>query len=356
VTRPDKFSGWHAIWPPSGPFGFSPIPSLIRSAVVRGWYHMAAGPWRSLHTRSRWYSSPVAEPPGIYVEICIRSTVDEIWRRTQTPELHQQWDLRFTSIDYVPGHSESEPQKFFYSTRIGFGLRVDGEGESTGTSADVGGGRTSALSFWSRDPKSIISKGSGYWKYAPMGKSVRFLTWYDYSTRLGVVGRLVDRFAFRPLIGWATAWSFDRLRLWIECDIPPDISFRMTLIHACTRACIAFIWVWQGLFPKLVFANSDEKFMLTAAGAPIYVLPAIGIVEIVFGILGVAVWRWRGFFILNAVMMLVALLEVALRSPSYLFAAFNPVTLNIGVIGLSLLGYLSGKELPSAGRCLRRPK
>ena len=290
----------------------------------------------------RCYSSPVAEDRGIYVEICIRSTVDEVWRRTQTPALHQQWDLRFTSIEYLPRHSESEPQHFFYATRIGFGLRIDGEGESTGTSADAGGGRTSALSFWSSDPKSLISKGSGYWKYAPLGESVRFLTWYDYGTRLGLAGRLMDRLAFRPLIGWATAWSFDRLRLWIECDIPPQVSFRMALMHACARASIAFVWVWQGLFPKLLFPSGDEKLLLAAAGAPVSLLPAIGIAEIAFGILCIAVWRRRGFFLLNAMMMLAALLEVTLRSPSYLFAAFNPVTLNIGVIGLSLLGYWSG--------------
>jgi hypothetical protein len=38
-----------------------------------------------------------------------------------------------------------------------FGLRIDGEGESTGTRADGGGLRTAALCFWSRDPKWLIS-------------------------------------------------------------------------------------------------------------------------------------------------------------------------------------------------------
>ena len=296
----------------------------------------------------------MAENPGIYVEICIRSAVDEIWLRTQTPELHKRWDLRFTSIDYLPRHSESQPQRFLYSTRVGFGLRIDGEGESTGTRADASCARTSALSFWSSDPKSLILKGSGYWKYVPTETSVRFLTWYDYGTRFGFIGMLIDRVAFRPLIAWATAWSFDRLRLWIEREISPEISLRMAVIHAFARVFIAFIWLWQGLVPKLMFPSGDEKLMLAAAGAPLHLLPAIGTAEIVFGIMGLALWRWRGFFILNCVMMLGALLEVSLRLPSYLFAAFNPVTLNIGVIGLSLLGYLSAKELPSAGNCIRR--
>jgi hypothetical protein len=46
------------------------------------------------------------------------------------------------------------------------------------------------------------------------GRRVRFLTGYDYGTRFGLPGQVIDRLALRPLLGWATAWSFDRLRLW----------------------------------------------------------------------------------------------------------------------------------------------
>jgi hypothetical protein len=45
-----------------------------------------------------------------------------------------------------------------YSTRIGFGLKISGEGESTGNREDTTGVRTSALSFWSADPKSLIEE------------------------------------------------------------------------------------------------------------------------------------------------------------------------------------------------------
>ena len=58
----------------------------------------------------------------------------------------------------------------------------------------------------------------------PVDGRVRFLTRYDYETRFGPVGRLVDRLIFRPLIGWATAWSFARLRLWLEDGIDPGVS------------------------------------------------------------------------------------------------------------------------------------
>ena len=59
-------------------------------------------------------------PKGIYVEIEIRSPLDELWEKTQVPALHERWDLRFTNIEYVPRPSPAEPQQFLYATRIGF--------------------------------------------------------------------------------------------------------------------------------------------------------------------------------------------------------------------------------------------
>jgi hypothetical protein len=295
----------------------------------------------------------VAEEPGIYVEILINGSVDEIWRRTQVPDLHERWDLRFTTIKYLPRPSEAEPQKFLYSTRIGFGLRIDGEGESTGTREDATGVRTSALLFSSSDRKSLIDEGSGYWQYHPTGAGVRFLTWYDYRTRFGPIGRAFDRLLFRRLIGWPTAWSFDRLRLWIDHEIPPEISMRMTVIHAIARIGIAFTWMWQGLVPKLLFASLDEKAMIAAAGLPLTLLPTIGALELVFAAATLVLWRWRTLFIVNALLMVGALIGVGVQSSAYLVAAFNPVTLNAGMILLSIVGYLAGAEIPSASRCLR---
>jgi DoxX-like family len=297
----------------------------------------------------------VAHQAGIYVEILIRGEIDELWRLTQTPELHQPWDLRFTNITYLPRTSQAEPQRFKYSTRIGFGLKISGEGESTGSREDTTGGRTSALRFWSADPKSLIEKGSGYWKYIPTDDGVRFLTWYDYRTRGGIVGRAIDGFLFRRLIGWATAWSFDRLRLWIENGLDPKAAFRFAAIHACSRIAIALIWLWQGLVPKLLFNNPDELTILVASHLPSKLILAIGLVEIAISAYAILSWRSRWFFVFNIGAMVLALLNVALVSPSYLAAAFNPVTLNLGMIALSVVGYLAAAEIPSASHCLRAP-
>ncbi len=178
----------------------------------------------------------------IYVETQIRGTMDELWRLTQTPDLHERWDLRFTSITYLDRASDAEAQRFRYATRIGFGLEIEGWGETVGERA-AGGARTSALRFGSDDPRSLIRAGSGYWRYEQIEDRVRFITGYDYEVRWGTIGRALDGLVFRRLMGWATAWSFDRLRLWIEAGIEPRQAARQALVHALATAAAAFVWI-----------------------------------------------------------------------------------------------------------------
>ena len=133
---------------------------------------------------------------NIYVETFIAGSIDELWDKTQQPELHQRWDLRFTEISYLPHKDQNLPQQFLYKTRIGVGVAISGEGETVGTRLN-NHQRTSALKFWSADPKSLIKAGSGYWKYEQTAKGVRFMTGYDYETRFGGVGHSFDRLIFR---------------------------------------------------------------------------------------------------------------------------------------------------------------
>lgn len=202
---------------------------------------------------------------SIYVEIRIRGRLENVWEHSQDPALHERWDLRFSEITYLP-RRDNEPQRFHYETRLGFGLRIRGVGESAGSRDGISGDRTSALKFWSDDPKSPIREGSGYWQYERTADGTRFLTWYDYRTRFGPLGKLIDRLVFRPLMGWATAWSFDRLRLWIEKGVDPGLSMQRSLVHAIARVALAIVFLYQGLLPKLIYRHASELSMLSDAG------------------------------------------------------------------------------------------
>ncbi len=280
---------------------------------------------------------------SIYVEILIRSSMDNLWEKTQNPKLHQRWDLRFSEIDYLP-RKPGEAQEFLYATRIGGGLRIEGAGESTGERDDASGQRTSALKFWSDDPKSLIKS--------------RFITWYDYRTRFGIIGRIVDRVFFRPLLGWATAWSFDRLRLWLEKGILPEVSRDRAFVYALSRLMIAFVWLYHGLIPKLIYRNADELSMLRHAGIPDShlreAMSTLGFIEVCFALAFVIFWKSRWPLWFTIIGMISAVLTVGITSPSFLTAAFNPVTLNLSVATLAVIGLLTGTDLPAARNCRRK--
>ena len=71
---------------------------------------------------------------------------------------------------------------------------------------------------------------------------------------------------FRPIFGWATAWSFDRLRLWLEEAVVPEYSRDQALAHAAAVAGLAGVWLYQGLVPKLLRADSGEVAMWRGLG------------------------------------------------------------------------------------------
>ena len=295
----------------------------------------------------------------IYVEIRIRCSLDDLWRHTQTPELHRRWDIRFTDIRYLPRPDETQPQRFLYETRIGLGLAVRGEGETVGV-REKDDSRSSALKFSSEDPKSLIQTGAGYWKYLPTTDGIRFLTRYDYQTRFGALGRVFDAVIFRPMIGWATAWSFDRLRLWLEEGIEPATSAALSLIHGVARGVLGFIWVYQGVVPKLLFQDGGELEILRGSGLVTgfepRVLTLVGLAEMMFGIFLLIFWRVRSLFVVNAFALLILVLGAMFSQPRLLVAPFNPVTLNLAMVGLGVAGFLSSSHLPTSRRCLRHPE
>ncbi|MEU1893592.1 hypothetical protein ACH4D4_14915 [Streptomyces pristinaespiralis] len=174
---------------------------------------------------------------GLYVETRIRADMEVLWARTQEPDEHRRWDLRFTEIDHLP-RADGGPQRFRYATRLLPFLVIAGTGVTAGERRRADGERVSALRFASPDPLSLLKEGSGYWRYVPSGDGIRFLTGYDYRPRWGRFGRFADRWVFRPLMGWATAWSFDRLRLWCEAGVSPGRLLAHWLAESALRLLV----------------------------------------------------------------------------------------------------------------------
>ncbi|GAB7193663.1 hypothetical protein NUM3379_43730 [Kineococcus sp. NUM-3379] len=180
----------------------------------------------------------------VYVETSVRcgdpEAVDRLWRLTQDPALHPRWDLRFSAI--TPSGTDGRGNVHFGyalalpSPRLPL-LRVTGTGISAGQRRRADGRGTSALRWTSADRLSPLGDGAGYWRYVPRPDgTVRFLTGYDYTPGWGRLGAALDPWLTRPAVGWATAWSFDRLRLWAAEGVDPARSRDRALVWTALRA------------------------------------------------------------------------------------------------------------------------
>ncbi len=171
---------------------------------------------------------------AIYVEVHIRAPLERVWELTQDTTLHPRWDLRFSAITPV-GELPSGGYRFRYERRMPFHT-IAGTGTSLGERHRPDGTRTSALRFDTADRWSPLGAGRGYWRYIPQNDGVTFITGYDYEPRWG---RTLDALVLRRLIGWMTAWSFDRLRSWAETGVEPE-----------RWPAWSVLWVWRKDRPR----------------------------------------------------------------------------------------------------------
>lgn len=283
--------------------------------------------------------------------------MDDLWDRTQDPAQHQRWDMRFGTIEYLT-KDEDGTQRFTYATSVAPGLSIGGTGESLGDRNRPDGTRWSGLKFWAADQRSIIDAGAGYWRYVPTDDGVRFLTRYDYRPRWGRLGEVVDKYLFRPLFGWATAWSFDRLRLWLEEEVPPERSRDLAIAHATAIAGMTGVWLYQGIVPKLWKADDGEVAIweglgLSRRGAT-RAVRAAGLAEVGLGLGTLALAKWRWPFVLTVAAMPMLAAGAGLTDRSALTRAFNPASLNLAVAALAGVAIATTEGRPSGSTSLRR--
>lgn len=294
----------------------------------------------------------------IYVEIPIHTEMDKLWEATQTPELHEQWDLRFSSITYLP-KQDDEPQHFSYKTNIGFGLAIEGWGKSVGSYHGKDGSRTSSLHFGADQKMSLIREGKGYWKYQPKQDHLTFLTQYDYQPQFGFLGKVIDTLIFRPLMGWGTALSFDVLKRWLEKGEAPLSQYIRFFSYWAISFCFAVVWLYHGLIPKLIYMHPEEIAMVqdglsVSFKQAVMVVNVIGIGEVIFGLLWLLIKNRKRLFGIQVVVFPLLTVSAIFSNPTVLIHPFNPLTFNLSLFILSVIGFLISKDIPTARNCIRK--
>ena len=114
----------------------------------------------------------------------------------------------------------------------------------------------------------------------------------------------------------------------------------------------AFVWMYQGIVPKLVFTHSEEVKMLSvmvgSTEHSVFILKIIGLLEIIFGVLWLLPFPKRKVFVVHIFMLIALTIAAGFTNIASFTEPFNPITLNILLIGLSIVGYINSTNLPSA--------
>ncbi len=120
-----------------------------------------------------------------------------------------------------------------------------------------------------------------------------------------------------------------------------------TLTLLLCRAALALSWIYQGAVPKIVCQSRGEIDLLGHV-IPVYqwaceALLWMGAAEILFGLF-LLVARWSWVFWLNVAALVGLLCFVALFEPTMFLLPFNPLTLNVSLIALSVIAVLELKN------------
>jgi hypothetical protein len=121
------------------------------------------------------------------------------------------------------------------------------------------------------------------------------------------------------------------------------------------RYVIGLSWIYHGLFPKLLQIAPLELAMTGSFGfseeVTYLLVKTAGVVEILFGVIFILLYRVRILQLLNLLGLIGLLVFAAVMTPYVLVEAFNPVTTNVPLL---VLGYfllqqsdLERKKMPN---------
>ena len=108
------------------------------------------------------------------------------------------------------------------------------------------------------------------------------------------------------------------------------------------RLVLAFSWIYQGAVPKVICRSPEEigllEHVIKSNELACTMVVWMGYGEIVFGT--VLLFTGRSWvFLLNVVAFLILLVYVAVFQPDLFTLPFNPLILNVSLIGISLIAY-----------------
>ncbi len=114
------------------------------------------------------------------------------------------------------------------------------------------------------------------------------------------------------------------------------------------RYLLGFSWIYHGLFPKLLTVAPIEQRLTAALGfadeVSYVVTKSAGVAEVLLGLAILVLYKNKPLIIANIIALIALLIFVIIQMPVLLIEAFNPVTTNLSLIGLSYFLLQAGKN------------
>ncbi|MEP5232723.1 MAG: DoxX-like family protein [Alloalcanivorax sp.] len=107
------------------------------------------------------------------------------------------------------------------------------------------------------------------------------------------------------------------------------------------RFSLGFIWLYQGIVPKLLGPHADELRMNMALGlsdAQAHLLSYMGgAMEVVLGLLVVVFYRQRWPYVISIAALLGLFAFTLFVVPAFTVSAFNSTTINLAMCALAVI-------------------
>ena len=120
---------------------------------------------------------------------------------------------------------------------------------------------------------------------------------------------------------------------------------RLSTVHAVARVTLALVFLWHGIVPKLLYRHGDELELMrdsgVSAGGAARTIIVVGWLEVAYALALLLAWRVRALFLVATLAMAVITPGIMLNSPRFIPAAFTPVTLNLCVAVLGVIGWMA---------------
>lgn len=121
-------------------------------------------------------------------------------------------------------------------------------------------------------------------------------------------------------------------------------------VYRIARLTMTIMWLYLAIFPKYVFTENVQVEVVRAwglfPGNELNMLRLLGVCEIGLAAAHLLLWTRREVFLVNIALLIGLNIISLLAMPAAFAQPFNPLTIGLPMMALSLAGYASGQEGP----------